>query len=219
MPRSTSPRVCLLAALALAAAPAAASAQGWPPAPPPRPAGCNAAQSAVAGALVGALAGRALGGRRGRGVLPGAALGAAVAALACTSANARTQQTRSNQQVIQDLGTGAPAAEGLKVVSYQSATSSADYAAGAEVEIRSDIVVAAGSNATAHQIVERYEITGPDGSRKEFSKPIVEGGGAFTNTLTMDLPTALPKGVYAVQTVLDVDGQPQGTSQLQFRIL
>jgi hypothetical protein len=196
----------VLLAVAAAALGAPAAAQSGYPQSSGQARVCAPAGAVAAGALLGALGGRAPWPRGGpRGALAGGVLGSA----ACRGFNGREQAAAAPRP---------PDAAGLTVTAYRTGAQRDSYPPGSEVVIESAIGVAWPPESARRDLVEDYAISAPDGHLKHFAKRIANPDDEIRNTLTMDLPIALPHGVYVVTTTLLVDGRPQARNRFQFRI-
>jgi hypothetical protein len=180
--------------------------------------GCgNTAAAAVVGGIVGALVSK---NQRGQG----AAVGAALAAIACLAIDAQSRQTSTGAAVLQDYqgrhGGQTPAAPVLE--GYRSATAATASRGGSQViQSTGQLVVPPGAASQA-RFSEVLELTIPGESAPKTSRKdiAVKGGGGFQQTFTMPLATELPQGTYRYVTrVIGADNRVMGEQSGQFQVI
>jgi hypothetical protein len=140
---------------------------------------------------------------------PGAAFGAA--------ANAIVGSTRCQSAPSPPLAYAPPPAP-FTLRSYRSGLQQAAYPQGAELVIQSAMSFSGAADAQPHNLIEDYMFLAPDGHQKHFAKRVSGIKGEMSNSLTVNLPPALPHGDYQVRTTLVVDGRPQASNLLHFHL-
>lgn len=181
---------------------------------------CNPVATGVIGGILGGLFG---GGKRR---VAGAAIGAAVGALACVVINASTKQTKTAADVEKEVvaAKGELPAEPT-VVSYRTSINpDAPVRPGADVTVASEMEVTGGQKNAVSELKEEIILSDPSG--KEFrrgSKAIGQPGqaiaGGYQNVFGFKLPESAPQGVYAVRTILYLDGKSTNSSEQRFQVV
>lgn len=179
---------------------------------------CNPAVIGGIGAALGAL----VGGNGDR--LAGAAIGAAVGALACVAFNHHSEQVKTTNQVDEDYrrAHGGKLPDKPTVVRYTSAFDPASIKAGSEAKLTSYIEVTGGRNAIAPLVEEEIALYKPDGALvRKARKPVADQAtaGAFRNTFTIPMPAGVPQGDYKVKTSLYVDGVVVDSNDSQLQVV
>ena len=181
--------------------------------------GCNSTNAAVGGALLGALIGGLAGRNHGQGVLIGSAIGAAVSSIACVAVNSKVTKQRTNEQVVDQYRPQIGDSQSPVLISYSSTPDQQAYQLGQQITIRDHIVVAMPQNDQSSTISEKFLIRTPSGETKTFTKPVSQSGGDLNNELSFQLPTAMPRGVYTVQSQISVNDNPIGTANTTFQVV
>lgn len=171
---------------------------------------CNSAVVGLAGALVGGL----LAGGNDR--VKGAAIGAAIGALACLAVNATSTQTKSANQVESEYKTtNGQLPSSPSVVAYNTSISPGQVIRpGSNVTVTSDIEVVAGQNEPVQNVSEEIILLDPSGEEfKRATKSVGESGksgsGAYQNTFSFQMPESAPQGIYSVKTQVYVNGKEE----------
>jgi len=171
---------------------------------------CRPGTAALGGAVGGALI-QALRGGDGRSIAQGAAVGAAVAAIACLAINAQTRRTMDAQTVATEFqrerGMQALPADPT-LLAYETTVDAARVEPGTPVRVASSIKVVDGSSRRVDRIEEHLVLLDREGKElRRFPKDVAAGdSGAFENTFTFRFPQA-EQGVYGVRTELWLNGQ------------
>ena len=179
---------------------------------------CNLLVGGILGGVAGALLDR---NRRGRG----AAVGAAVGALACVAVNAASKQTRTAQQVEEDYrknNQGQLPPEDPVVQAYDvTVNPDAGVQAGEKLLVVSNITVVRSANQQVKEVKELLTLTGPDGKTRTAEKKASEqaGSGAYENTFSLTLPKGVSPGAYPVSTQLFVNGKVLAERNQELRVV
>jgi hypothetical protein len=168
---------------------------------------CNAPAAAMIGGIFGAMAG----GKDNRAA--GAAIGAAISALACAAYNYSSEQTKTSEQVRQELQ--------AKNVQLSEQPALADYtpriapgttvARGSKVSFRSDIEIAPGRNGAAVEAKERLVLFDEKGQHVTTKERVVNEAtrqaGRYASEFQITFPEGIPQGVYPVKRQVLLNNQ------------
>lgn len=183
---------------------------------------CNVAGMAAIGAVVGGLLSRT---NNGNG-LKGAAIGGALASLACVAYNYHVKQVKTAQQVQEDYKSAhrGRLPQAAQVVHYDTAFSPNNRATpGGSLTLTSNIEVVQGSqDAKAPVIEDELVLFSPDGrelSRKRKVANDGAGAGAYATSHTIKMPEGVPQGEYPVKTALYVNGQKVKENPMSMQIV
>lgn len=168
---------------------------------------CSAPAAAVIGGIFGALAG----GKDDRAA--GAAIGAAISAMACAAYNYSSQQTKSAEQVRDEYQ--------AKNVQLPDQPTLADYAPrvapgttvprGSKVSFQSDIEIAPGRSGSAVEAKERLILFDEKGQHLTTKERVVNDqtrkAGRYTSEFQITFPEGIPQGVYPVKRQVLLNNQ------------
>lgn len=179
---------------------------------------CNSGNAAVAGAVLGGLLGGFSGRNHGRGLLIGSAIGAVVSSIACMAINSKVTKQRTNEQVQRDYQPQIADNQVPTLISYSSAPDQPTYQLGQQITIRDRIIFTLPQSYQNTPVSETFTIKTPTGDTKTFTKPIGQSGGDIENELSFQLPNAMPRGIYTVNTQISVSSQVFGNASTTFQV-
>jgi len=189
-----------------------------PPAWAQQPGCKNTAAAAAIGGLFGALAG-------GNNKAEGAAIGAAISAIACMAIDGSSKQTQSSADVLQDYQAhnGGKAPSTVTLMNYQGKSpSSVNRDNGGSVEVMSTGALVVPPGQQSGQFVEEIQLSVPgEQSPVTSKKPIaVQGGGGFEQSFKFQLGKTFPQGLYTYKTrVMSSDNRVLGERSGQFQVI
>lgn len=176
----------------------------------------------IAGTLIGGVAGVLL--DRNKRVR-GAAIGAAVGALACVAVNAVSRQTRTAQQVEDgyrkankgQLPPNEPVVQAYDV----TVNPEAGVPSGEKLQVLSSMTVVRGAKQPVNEVKEILTLTGPDGKSRSAEKVAGErpGSGTYENSFSLTLPKGVAPGAYPVNTQLYVNGKAMAERKQELRVV
>ncbi len=151
---------------------------------------------------------------------------AAIIILADMLINAKTKQTKTEEQVIQEQKAKSQQLPKFsRVDSYAvNLSPSKVFKADQLATVKSSFYITPGQNAGNIKIEERLEILDPKQEvAKSHTKLVNEQsqkGGEFENSFVFTLPKGLQDGLYTARTTLLIDGKDQKTvnSEFQFAV-
>ncbi|HZW26236.1 MAG TPA: hypothetical protein VFF26_12195 [Gallionella sp.] len=169
-------------------------------------------------ALIGGIAGAAI---NDNNRAAGAAVGAALGALACVIVTANTTQTKQEAEVqsaYKKAHRGTLPAN-IVVDKYQTSVSQ-NVTIGKPFRTDSEVVVIPGKNQPVNKVEEQITMFDPSGKQfKQGKKTLAEsGGGAWNNSFTATLQPGVPQGVYPIKTALFVNGNLVKGTERQMRM-
>jgi hypothetical protein len=166
---------------------------------------CNNIGAAIVGGVVGALAG----GKKNR--VSGAAIGAAVASLACIAVNSYSQQTASAEEVNRGYKAQNNSLPSVPTIIEYKASAPKSVQKGTDLKIQTLATVVDSQSGSKAVLTETIELTPPENQKgPKTSKVLSEnGGGTFTQNYSVPLPKEIPGGIWSYKSTLYLDGKLQ----------